>query len=58
MVLTLDEVLDNAHLDERDVWQEIEGSSGASIRSPRPAWHIHGDARPSLELATVEKGDG
>ena len=58
VVLTLDEVLDNAHLDERDVWQEIEGSSGASIRSPRPAWYIHGDAPPSLELASVEKSDG
>ena len=58
VVLTLDDLLDSAHLAERDVWQVIEGPNGSAIRSPRPAWHIHGDARPSLVLRAVENSDG
>jgi crotonobetainyl-CoA:carnitine CoA-transferase CaiB-like acyl-CoA transferase len=58
LVLTLDEVLDNAHLASRYVWQMIEDLNGSAVRSPRPAWHIHGDAPQSLALAAVEKSDG
>ena len=25
-----------------------------TIRSPRPAWHVHGETRPALQLAAVE----
>ena len=58
VVLTLDDVLGNAHLAERDVWQVISGRNGSSARSPRPAWYIHGDPKPSLALGPVEKNDG
>lgn len=58
VVLSLDDVLDDAHLASRDVWQRVEGSNGSTVFSPRPAWHVHGEAQPSLALAAVEKSDG
>jgi crotonobetainyl-CoA:carnitine CoA-transferase CaiB-like acyl-CoA transferase len=58
VVLTLDDVLDDAHLASRDVWQIVEGLNGSAVRSPRPAWHIHGHPPPPLTLAAVEKSDG
>jgi crotonobetainyl-CoA:carnitine CoA-transferase CaiB-like acyl-CoA transferase len=58
VVATLDDVLDDAHLASRGIWQVVKDPSGAAVRSPRPAWHIHGDAEPALALATVETVDG
>lgn len=50
VVQTFDDVLADAHLAERRVWQRIERAGGAAVRSPRPSWRIHGDERPLLVL--------
>ena len=54
VVLTVEEVLDDAHLAERDVWQQVTHVDGQSVRSPRPAWWFHDDPQPDLELTPVE----
>jgi crotonobetainyl-CoA:carnitine CoA-transferase CaiB-like acyl-CoA transferase len=56
VVLTLDEVLGDAHLASRGAWQLVETASGCSVRSPRPAWQIHGDPPPKLALAELRDG--
>lgn len=61
VVLTVDELLSDAHLAERDVWQQVTDASGASVttvRSPRPSWRIQGALQPNLELTPVEAVDG
>ncbi len=58
VVLTLDEVLDDAHLAERDVWQQVSDGLGTTVRSPRPAWRIHDQPQATLELTAVEVADG
>lgn len=62
VVQSFDDVLADAHLAQRGVWQHIFGTNG-TIRSPRPAWRIHGAARPALHLTMsvppeAERTDG
>ena len=42
VVQSFDDVLADAHLAERGVWQRIEAAQGA-VRSPRRPWHVHGE---------------
>ena len=60
VVQTFEDVLGDPHLAERGVWQTV--ANGAErVRSPRPAWHVHGEGHPALELATPvvpERTDG
>ena len=53
VVQSFDDVLADAHLADRDVWQTVVGPT-TIVRSPRPAWHIHGEQRPPLALADPE----
>ena len=53
VVQSFDDVLADAHLAERDVWQTVAGPT-TNVRSPRPAWHIHDEPRPPLALADPE----
>ena len=55
-VLTLDDVLADPHLNGRGVFQDVTGPDGVSVRSPRPAWHIHGEPAPQLTLTEIERG--
>jgi len=54
VVLTVAEVLDDPHLAERSVWQQVTGMDGQSVRSPRPAWWLHDEPQPDLKLTPVE----
>ena len=54
VVQSFDDVLADAHLATRDVWQTRPTAERGAIRSPRPAWRIHGEKRPSLQLAALE----
>ncbi len=58
LVQSLDDVLADPHLAERGVWQYLEDAAGVRLRSPRPAWHIHGDPVPALAPSVVETPDG
>ena len=53
VVQSFDDVLADAHLAARDVWQTLQTAEHGAIRSPRPAWRIHGEQKPSLPLATT-----
>ena len=53
VVQSFDDVLADAHLAERDVWQTVAGPT-TTVRSPRPAWHIHGEPRPPPVLSDPE----
>ena len=53
VVQSFHDVLADPHLAERGIWQTLQTAEGA-VRSPRPAWHIHGETRPALQLAAVE----
>ena len=51
VVKTFDEVLADPHLATREVWQTAAAGGSAALRSPRPAWRIHGERWPSPDLA-------
>ncbi len=57
VVKTMEEVLADPHLAERDFWQEVEGPL-CTVRSPRPAWFFHGESGPAQKLHTPEVIDG
>ena len=52
VVQSFAEVLADPHLAGRSVWQDLEAAQG-TVRSPRPAWQVHGSAWPALRLAAV-----
>ena len=54
VVLSVEEVLNDVHLAEREVWQQVTGLDGNSVRSPRPAWWFHDEPQPTLKLTPVE----
>ncbi len=61
VVQSFDDVLADPHLAARGVWQRIALAQpagappgGKTVRSPRPAWHIHGRAAPALKLTPPE----
>ena len=53
VVQTLDEVLADAHLAERDFWQMVEGGSQA-VRVPSLPFRFDNEPRPSFTLSSVE----
>ena len=53
VVQSFHDVLADPHLAERGMWQTLQTAQGA-VRSPRPAWRIHGETRPELPLAAVQ----
>ncbi len=53
-VLTLPEVLDDPHLQERGMWQQIRYNDGDSVRSPRPPFVMQGIERDDLALKEPE----
>ena len=53
VVQSFHDVLADPHLAERGIWQTLQTAEGA-VRSPRPAWHIHSETRPALQLAAVK----
>ena len=52
VVQSFDDVLADPHLAARGVWQTLQTTEHGAIRSPHPAWRIHGEKRPSPHLAT------
>ena len=53
VVQSFEDVLADPHLSERGVWQELAHGE-TTVRSPPPAWHIHGETRPALSLSEPE----
>ena len=53
VVQSFGDVLADAHLAERGVWQLLEAGEQSRVRSPRRPWHVHGEPRPTLQLAPV-----
>ena len=53
VVQSFEDVLADPHLSERGVWQELVHGE-TTVRSPPPAWQIHGETRPALELSDPE----
>lgn len=56
VVQSLQDVLADAHLAERDMWQQVYAPDGSVARSPRPPWRVHGEPWPALELAAPGAG--
>ena len=56
-VLTLDEVLDDPHLEGRGFWQEVDSAHGR-IASPRRGWRIDGAPQPPVVLSERERPRG
>ena len=56
VVQSFDDVLDDPHLAEREVWQTVEAAERGGVRSPRPSWRIHGEPRPNPTLASIADG--
>ena len=59
-VQSLDDVLADPHLADRDLWQTVEtgagaasGEGGDAVRSPRRAWRLNGATVPALTLHPV-----
>ncbi len=53
VVRSFDDVLADPHLRERAVWQRL-AAGDREVRSPRPAWRIHGETRPVPQLRAAE----
>ena len=51
VVQSLDDVLADAHLAERDMWQSVRRPTGPTVRSPRPSWRVADEPWPELALA-------
>ncbi|MYD43078.1 MAG: hypothetical protein F4W90_04200 [Gammaproteobacteria bacterium] len=57
--LSFSEVLDDPHLAERHMWQEVEYGDGDSVRSPRPPYIMRDISRESVQLTDpVHPTDG
>ncbi len=54
VVQSFDDVLTDAHLAGREVWQAISSPDGHTVRSPRPSWRVHGDVPRAFALAEPE----
>ena len=57
VVQSFDDVLADPHLATRDMWQTLVHQN-QQLRSPRPAWEIHGEARPTFRLADTQRRHG
>lgn len=57
-VKTLDEVLADPHLDEREFWQEVQAPDGNSVRSPSTAHRFDRAPRPPMKLSAPEVPGG
>ena len=66
VVQSFDDVLADAHLAARDMWQPVRRTRGGGVlRSPRPSWRVAGEPWPALalgdptaEAATAARADG
>ncbi len=56
-LLSLDEVLGDPHLAERDFWQQVDSARGRVI-SPRIGWRIDGAPQPPAVLSERERPRG
>ena len=54
VVLSFREVLEDEHLRERQLWQQVSGPSRRSVTSPRVAWKIHGAQQADTTLRNIE----
>ena len=54
VVKTLDEVLDDPHLEHREFWQEVEAPDGTKVRSPGVAHRFDREPRASVTLTAPE----
>ena len=57
VVQSFEDVLADPHLSERGVWQILAHGEN-TVRSPPPAWHVHGETRPALRLSDPEAPPG
>ena len=53
VVQSFEDVLADPHLSGRGAWQDLLHGE-TTVRSPPPAWHIHGETRPALKLSEPE----
>jgi crotonobetainyl-CoA:carnitine CoA-transferase CaiB-like acyl-CoA transferase len=54
VVQSFEDVLGDAHLAGRDVWQQVDGPGRGTVRSPRQSWRVHGDVPTAFTLAEPE----
>jgi CoA:oxalate CoA-transferase len=58
VVKTLDEVLDDPHLAQREFWQTVTGPDGTRVRSPALAYRFDHAPHAALQLNEPEPHDG
>lgn len=58
IVHDFDDVLADPHLATRGFWQTVRTGAATSLRSPRRAWRVNGEAPEQQELHPVEVPDG
>jgi crotonobetainyl-CoA:carnitine CoA-transferase CaiB-like acyl-CoA transferase len=58
VVKTLDEVLDDPHLAEREFWQTVTAPNGTRVRSPAPAYRIDHAPHAPAQLSMPEQTNG